>query len=321
MPKDDAGRTRFIDLPAEEAQASEVSTAFTEAPIGMALLDVAGHFLQVNRVLCEMAGLTRTELLGRRFNDFVAPEDVDLDVVERQRLSADQIRSYRAKKRWRDAVGLAKWVGISVSAVRNPDHEVRYLVVAVEDISERKREEEQLQYLANRDPLTGLLNRRRFLDELSRQVTMSGRYGESSAVLLIDLDHFKPINDEYGHDAGDHVLQGVAAAIDERLRTTDLSARIGGDEFVVLIPHADTGHIQVVAQALVDAIAERKVRYRDVTLGVTASIGVALLSPLATTNAHEVLARADAAMYEAKRAGGNRWAVSGGDSPGVRDPS
>jgi diguanylate cyclase (GGDEF)-like protein/PAS domain S-box-containing protein len=321
MPKDNTGDTRFIDLPAEEAHASEVSTAFTEAPIGMALLDVAGHFLQVNRVLCEMAGLTRTELLGRSFNDFVAPEDVDLDLVERQRLFADQIPSYRAEKRWHDAGGLASWVGISVSAARNRGHDVRYFVVSVEDITERRREEEQLQYLANRDPLTGLINRRRFLDDLTRQVTMSDRYGELSAVLLIDLDHFKPINDEYGHDAGDRVLQEVAATINERLRTTDLSARIGGDEFVVLVPHADAARLRVVAQALVDAIADRKVRYRDVTLEVTASIGVALLGPGSASNAHEVLARADAAMYEAKRAGGNRWSVSGGDTPGIRDSS
>src|SRR5439155_4123502 len=148
--------------------------------------------------------------------------------------------------------------------------------------------------------------RRRFDEELSQEVERSKRYGSSGAVLLVDLDNFKEVNDAFGHKAGDDVLESVAQVLKHRIRQTDVLARVGGDEFAVLLCHADAGRAEFVAQEIIRAIGHQTAVFGNQLVRITASVGVALFQGLSVP---ELLAYADAAMYEAKEAGRNRYAV------------
>jgi diguanylate cyclase (GGDEF)-like protein len=178
------------------------------------------------------------------------------------------------------------------------------------DVSERHRYEQELAALADSDPLTGLANRRRFSQELNRHVAECRRYGVRGGVLLLDLDHFKAVNDTLGHAAGDELLTVVAEILRHRLRGTDVVARLGGDEFAVLLPHADRKAVEMVSQSVVDEIRTRLCGLGDTRAQVTVSVGGTLVSSAHSSGA-EVLAAADVAMYAAKAAGRNQYVVQG----------
>ena len=171
----------------------------------------------------------------------------------------------------------------------------------LQDISERKRLEEHLRHLADHDPLTGLRNRRLFEHDLKLQVARSQRYGELAALMVIDLDAFKQVNDDHGHKVGDDTLKAVARGLTRRLRETDLVARLGGDEFAVLLPHIDQAGVTIVADGLTRVIPECNIELGDAVLHPSVSIGFALIGQQ-TISAEEVLVEADRAMYAAKRA-------------------
>jgi diguanylate cyclase (GGDEF)-like protein len=148
------------------------------------------------------------------------------------------------------------------------------------------------------DPLTELLNRRGFARELRRSVAYVKRYGASAALIYLDLDSFKPVNDRHGHAAGDAVLQAIAAALQRQVRASDMVARLGGDEFVVLLWNVNGEAAAAKAGALEHAVYGTPVQWGASTLVVGASAGVALIGALDAPA--EVLARADAAMYARK---------------------
>jgi diguanylate cyclase (GGDEF)-like protein len=173
------------------------------------------------------------------------------------------------------------------------------------DITERRRFESELQHLADHDALTGLLNRRRFEEELEREVALASRYGEAGAALVLDLDNFKYVNDTMGHQAGDQLILDVAGALRRRLRETDAMARLGGDEFAVILPRTDDAGAHQVARELLQAVREHEGLVAGRTVRVTTSIGVATFGAERVTG-QEVLATADIAMYEAKDAGRDR---------------
>src|SRR5437764_2717648 len=145
------------------------------------------------------------------------------------------------------------------------------------DVTERKRSERELERLANHDALTGLMNRRRFEEELARAVAYAGRYRMPSAALVLDLDNFKYFNDTHGHRAGDHLIRSVATVLRGRLRRTDVLARLGGDEFAVVLPQASAAQAEKVALDLLEAIRHHKVLVGGHRISMTVSIGVALL--------------------------------------------
>jgi len=171
------------------------------------------------------------------------------------------------------------------------------------EIGERKRFEGQLQHLADHDSLTGLFNRRRFDEELIRALAGAKRYGERGAVLMLDLDGFKDVNDRLGHAAGDRVLVEVARRLQASVRTGDTVARLGGDEFVVVCENADAEVAAEVAARVTSALRIAVPAGTD-TLIVTASVGFAVRSGAAPgANLDELLERADRAMYRAKGGG------------------
>jgi diguanylate cyclase (GGDEF)-like protein/PAS domain S-box-containing protein len=281
-------------------------SAFANAPIGMALVDMEGRSLQVNDALCRITGHTRDELKATTLRALTHPEDVDLDADSLRELLDGRTPSYQIEKRYRHAWGHHVWGLLTVSIVRDDQGKALHLVSQVQDISERKELAQRLEYLTDHDFLTGLVNRRRFEQELCREAERVARYGTPGAVLVIDLDNFKDVNDAFGHKAGDDLLKGVAGAVRHRIRQTDLLARIGGDEFAVLLPQTDSEQAQVAADGIVKAMGRHVAVLGDRSIRVTASVGVAMFDGL---SAVEVLACADLAMYEAKQAGRNRFAL------------
>ena len=182
----------------------------------------------------------------------------------------------------------------------------RRSVCAQRDLRSLLATTSELRHLADHDALTGLPNRRRFEQELARHLAHVRRYGPEGATLVLDLDCFKPVNDTFGHAAGDRLLARVAYVLRERLRTTDVVARLGGDEFAILLPRVDAAGAGAVARSLVETV-----RAQALTAdahGVTISIGVIAFDERAPAVPEDILAAADIAMYDAKAAGGDGWA-------------
>ncbi len=176
------------------------------------------------------------------------------------------------------------------------------------------RLEAELLYLAEHDPLTGLFNRSRFEEELTRQVAYATRYGDGGAVLVIDLDHFKYVNDTLGHPAGDAVIRAVGETLRSRLRDSDVAARLGGDVFAALLARADRNQALAVANSLLDRFRTEPVVVSDQEVVVTSSIGVVPFDHDTGLGPDDLLVLGDQAMYEAKEAGRNRIAIRNGAS-------
>ena len=196
-------------------------------------------------------------------------------------------------------------LSVSVFAIRAAQGQPVGLASIIRNVTMRKQMERQLVFLAAHDSLTGLYNRRRFEEDLDREVAQAGRYQSRGALLFLDLDGFKGVNDTLGHRAGDQLLIGVAQLLKGRVRETDSVARLGGDEFAVLLHHAGEQEALVVAQAVCEEIRKYRLILDGQAVSVTASIGVALL-PDHSSKPAELLAHADFAMYRAKERGGDR---------------
>lgn len=283
-------------------------SAFDNAPIGMALVNFPdGCFAQVNRSLCELTGYSEEELLGKSSRAITHPEDLEADELSMGQLLSGKVRTYQREKRYLHRDGYVVWALFNASLVRDSDGSPLYGIGQIQDISERKRFEAELRFLADHDALTGLFNRRRFEEELERQVALAARYGPDGALLLLDLDNFKAVNDSLGHSAGDKLIRSVADLLQERLRRTDVVARLGGDEFAIILPQASAGRARHVAETLLAALRDHGLVINGQAVRVTTSIGAAPFDGHAT--AEEVLVNADVAMYEAKQAGRNAYAV------------
>jgi len=182
-----------------------------------------------------------------------------------------------------------------------------------EDVTRERQTADQLVYLAERDALTGLYNRHRFQQELTRTMLESDRQQARCAVMFFDLDEFKTINDSYGHRAGDALLIRVAGEIGALVRRNEVLARLGGDEFAILIPAMQDHEAEALADRVVRAVAQIPFRFEGQSLRVTASLGIAYY-PTHAVDADELVARADIAMYQAKSAGKNTWRVFRADA-------
>lgn len=171
-----------------------------------------------------------------------------------------------------------------------------------------ERTEAELRYLADHDPLTGLFNRRRFRAELDQQVALSARYGGRGAVMVIDVDGLKEVNDRHGHQAGDTMIRGIGAVLRERVRATDIVGRLSGDEFAVLMPRADTAGALQLAEDLRAEVAEGLETGAGPT-PITISVGITMFGGGRGVTAEGLMVAADQAMYRAKAEGRNRIAL------------
>ncbi|HVS27178.1 MAG TPA: EAL domain-containing protein [Burkholderiales bacterium] len=176
------------------------------------------------------------------------------------------------------------------------------------DVTQERRTADQIIYLAERDALTGLYNRHRFQEELTRMLADAGRRNSAMGLLFFDLDEFKVINDTYGHRAGDSVLIRVAAEVGTQVRRNEIFSRLGGDEFAILVPDVREDELQVLAERVVHSIPQIPFHFEGHNLRLTTSLGIAVF-PDHAQNAEELIAHADAAMYQAKEAGKNAWRI------------
>ncbi len=199
-----------------------------------------------------------------------------------------------------------------ISALVPGDKPGRFIgrVWIYEDVTRQKQLEAQLIQLAERDPLTNLYNRRRFHEEIERIIADASRRKAQAGLLAIDLDGFKPINDEFGHQAGDVVLMRLAEEVGAIVRRNEIFFRVGGDEFAILAPDADEEEMVGLARRVGGKIADMCFDFAGREVRLTASLGIALY-PKHAASSEEIIARADSAMYQAKMSGKNRWAVFG----------
>ncbi|HCL85566.1 MAG TPA: hypothetical protein DIC45_03465 [Comamonadaceae bacterium] len=289
---------------------SRFRAVFNQAAVGMAQVHSAqGGVVRANQRFCELLCYDSEEIASLHMQDVIHPEDLPGNQALLARLIAGEIPEYRLEQRFRRKDGSQVWVDVTVSAMRGGDGPVRYHIVVVQDITERRNTEDELHYLAYNDLLTGLPNRRLLLERIEQACVASQRAGSHGAVLFIDLDHFKTLNDTLGHETGDELLRQVARRLEAGVRAGDLVARLGGDEFVVMLLDlaGDVPTATVQARTVAEQIVALLARPYSLTGQLHhggASLGVTLFGAEVQT-ASEVLKQADIAMYEAKARSGN----------------
>ncbi|HVF78387.1 MAG TPA: diguanylate cyclase [Solirubrobacteraceae bacterium] len=291
-------------------------SSFDSAPIGMAIVSLKGRLVDVNGAFCEIVGYRRAVMLGMTLQELTLEEDRDADAQLVRQVVDGNRRTSQRQKRFLHAEGHVVWVNVSLSVVRGTSGAPDYLIAQIEDVTERKQTLDQLQHLADHDPLTGLLNRRRLEGELAHQVALSQRYGHRACLVMLDLDDFKSTNDSLGHGVGDELLKNIAEILRARVRNSDLVARLGGDEFALLLPQATREQARRVAEGIAKAIRERIHITEGHELRITASLGVATIEAGDVPDA--VLLRADQALYEVKAQGRDGVSVAPPPLPAER---
>ena len=296
-------------ITAELAADARFRRAFFDAPIGMALAGLDGRVRQANRALCELLAASPEHLQTTTLQELTHPDDVREDLRQRARLLEGLAGSYRLEKRCLRTDGEAVWVLFSAALVSDAPGRSSSLVCHFQDITERKQAEDRLGWLALHDTLTRLPNRALFVDRLRQALARAERRSSSVALLFLDLDRFKLVNDSFGHHAGDRLLRGVAERLASVVRPGDTVARLGGDEFTVLCEDlADADEVLVVAERVVRALS-RPFFLGDSQVETSASVGIAFTSGPGTDTPESLLHGADAAMYRAKERGRSRYEV------------
>jgi diguanylate cyclase (GGDEF)-like protein/PAS domain S-box-containing protein len=305
----------------EALRASEVrfKLIFNAAPLGIALIDsLTGHIYSVNPMFAKIAGRSMEEMAHIDWMSITHPDDVQKDLDNMALLNAGKISGFQMEKRYLHHDGTPIWINMTIAPIYVEDKAHPRHLCMIEDITERKQMEDQVRQLAFHDPLTKLPNRRLVTDRLIQSMAASKRSGCYGALMFLDLDNFKPINDTHGHAAGDLLLIEVADRLKCCVREMDTVGRIGGDEFVVMLINLNEDRAEATSQA--EIVAEKiHIRLSEPYLltikregkadtiiehHCTASIGVALFSKYEDSQ-DDILKWADTAMYQAKDAGRN----------------
>ena len=279
---------------------------FSQAGVGIVISAPDLRILQVNDKYCDMLGYTRDEMLGRTVEIFNSSADMGEVIVNRERLMRGELDHASRERLLMCKDGARIWVAHWTSLVRDQHGTVQHFVTVAQDIRERKAAEEQLKQLAHYDVLTNLPNRVLFYERLKSELAEAVRLNCPMAVLFIDVDRFKYVNDTLGHAAGDKLLQQVAGRLSQAVRARDTVGRLGGDEFAVVAAQLkESADARRVAQKIIAAFNE-PLEVDGVELFVTASVGITLC-PADSADADVLIRNADAAMYRAKDLGRNTY--------------
>ena len=278
-----------------------LSRLFDESPIGKALFGPDLCYRRVNRAYCEFMGREAEEFIGRRAAEFAHPEERASTLAVSQQIR-DAERIVTLERRYLRADGQEIWGRLHLTRIEGADG--MSVLAAIEDITEAREAEAQLRHHALHDSLTGLPNRTLIFDRLQQALARVRRGGGQLGVIVVDVDHFKDVNDTYGHPAGDQLLVSIARSLEGVLRDSDSAGRLGGDEFVVVCENVGThADLEDVAERLrVAARAPMQIGGR--TLLPSISLGCTLTTGEGSVD--QVLSEADAALYRAKEAGRGR---------------
>ncbi|MEX2488599.1 MAG: EAL domain-containing protein [Pseudomonadales bacterium] len=279
---------------------------------GVLGLSLDGEITFANPKACSLLSMPREILTGRNISEFADLESSPAEEVT-EFYCYNLLRELQTKAGsdhqfhlWCDSSGKPFYVEYSCEATFTPDRQLTGAVVVFQDVTERKETEQKMHYLANYDALTDLENRSNFQSSLEKAVARAVRGGQTVGVLLLDLDHFKYVNDTYGHDMGDALLSEASKRILTCIRTGDSAARLGGDEFaVMLLDFGSPTNISMVAKNLVDELS-RPYHIGGIELNIGTSIGVSVFDDQ-HQSADSLLKAADTAMYEAKHDGRGTW--------------
>jgi len=275
---------------------------FEQAAIGIAHIALDGRYVAVNRKFCDMLGRTPEQLIGTPAGGMERDGE---DGPRMAALLAGKIEAHAAEQKY-EREGKVTWGNSTVTLVRDAAGAPMHFLRVIEDITERKRLEANLTELASTDMLTGLPNRRHFVLRLEEEHARLQRFDtQYAALLLLDLDYFKRINDTYGHATGDAVLRHFAALLRTGIRKIDVAARVGGEEFAIILPGATRTAALELAERLRRKVAETPAMHDGASIAFTVSIGIAVMDR-ADAQAGVALVRADTALYRAKQSGRDR---------------
>ena len=275
------------------------------AEFGIYLLDRNGRVQSWNSGASNITGYVASEIVGRPFSDLFA-EGALRDSAPLKTLNFARENGHcrdehmRRKKNGEEFFALC-----TLDAVRADNGEILGFVEVFHDISQQKSREDKLYRQATRDALTGVYNRGHFTEMATQEIERARRFSEPLSVVMMDIDHFKNVNDTYGHDVGDKTIIALARTTAEFLRKIDFVGRIGGEEFAVVLPRANKEPAFEMAQRLRVLLGAQKIQAPGKEFGFTTSMGVASLRSQ-TKDLAELLRNADAALYKAKREGRNR---------------
>jgi diguanylate cyclase (GGDEF)-like protein/PAS domain S-box-containing protein len=308
----DVTERREADAAQREAE-ERFRRAFDDSATGMAVVGVEGErrelLLDANESLGRIFGCPREQLVGTRaLTAMIDPAHAPALARGMEELLRGADAVHRSEYRLVRPDGVRVWLDMTASLVRDTGGRPLYRLVQVLDVTERKTSEERLRFLADHDPLSGVFNRRRFEQELQREVDLGTSRPRRSVLLLLDVDRFKSINDTLGHATGDAVIARLGDALRSRLRSADVVARLGGDEFAAVLRRVDLPAARDVARDLQQVAAQRLASVVGDAHGpVTLSVG--LVEIVGETTADELLSQADRALYAAKAAGRDRVVV------------
>ena len=317
---DDAGQVLYLDgllldvtdqvrnRQALQINEAQLKAIFEQASVGVALVDAASdRYLRVNQRYRDISGLGERALDTLTFRDLTHPDDLQQDLDQFAALTSGELLHYSQEKRFLREDGSWVWTSFSVTPLWAPGETPTQYITVVDDISERKLAEQRLNYMAHYDPLTGLGNRSFLNLRLEHAVEQARRHDMRIAVLFIDLDRFKNVNDSLGHPLGDEVLVSVARLLKQRLRQEDTLVRLGGDEFLVVLENMGAPEqAAILARDLIHCINQPLMLSGQREVYVGCSIGISLF-PEDANDVTQLVSNADAALYQAKRHGGNSY--------------
>ncbi len=308
----------------EEIKKSEAKfrAIFEKSGIGILLLDIdRGQVLECNSALEQLLGYSGAELRAMSLLEIIHPDDRDVSIKTYSDLKNGRFDSYQAQKRYRRKDGIDIWGQVTSSLVPFSGEKPHLLISMIEDITERKELDDFLQQavaiaedarrkaeeLARTDSLTGLLNQRALLERFRAELEEAEQNDICLSLILTDIDHFKQINDNYGHPVGDAALKKFSECLLANCRPSDFVGRSGGEEFIIGLPNTPAENALIVAERLRSQIGAITIHPPDGSefIGITASFGIATYTPGSAASVESLIRDADEAMYRAKNSGRN----------------